>query len=95
MPLCLCLGVCQEGALQYGFVGGGQARAVNKVVKTRTQTHSCTSICCEEIKTAEQAQVQHVTLEIKATKAKLKLPARPKLRRKTPCMCVWSIDMCM
>lgn len=68
MPLCLCLGVCQEGALQYGFVGGGQARAVNKVVKTRTQAHSCTSICCEEIKTAEQAQVQHVMLEIKATK---------------------------
>lgn len=56
-------------ALQYGFVEGGQARAVNKVVKARTQAHSCTSICSEEIKTAEQAQVQHVTLEIKATAA--------------------------
>lgn len=55
--------------MQYGFVEGGQARAVNKVVKTRTQTHSCTSICNEEIKTADQAQVQHVTLEIKAAAA--------------------------
>ena len=44
-------------ALQYGYVGGGQARAVNKVVKSRTQAHSSTGICSKEIKTAEQAQV--------------------------------------
>ncbi len=73
MPLCVCVCVCvcvRREALRYGFVQGGQAKVVNKVVKTRTQTHSCTSICNEEIKTAEQAQVQHVTLEIKATTAR-------------------------
>lgn len=60
---------------------GGQARAVNKVVKTRTQAHSCTSICNGEIKTAEQAQVQHVTLEIKSPDSSGKLSAGPKRRR--------------
>lgn len=51
-------------ALQYGFVEGGQAVVVNKMVKTRTQAHSCTGVCSVEIKMADQAQIQHVRQEI-------------------------------
>lgn len=79
--------------MYYGFVAGGQARAVNKVVKTRTQIHSCTSICNEEINTAEQARVQHVTLKIKATAAQRNSQLGPKLRHKTPA-CAFGLCVC-
>lgn len=60
--------------------------------KTRAQAHSCTRICSEEIKkTAEQAQVQHVTLEISSRSSSETLSTSPKLRPNASCMCVWSI----
>ena len=43
-------------------------------MKTRTRAHSCSSICNQEIKAAEQARLQRVTLGVRAGRAQ-KAPA--------------------